>query len=106
MLRLIVGLFACFWIGIVVAEIAGKAGLPGTDNTLIWGAGAAALFLASEIVQRLLHRYLDRAADDSRPKRLLSAYHLVLGVLCLCLLAGIPWLWWGVMKELAGVAGR
>jgi len=100
MVRLLVGSAAFFWLGVVTAEVVRQSvqiGLVGSP--FFWGALASILFAATEVMPAHVRRF---AKDTGvAAKRVASAYQFILGLICLLLLVAIPFLWWGVIKELA-----
>lgn len=105
MVRLLVGIFAFFWLGVVIAEVVRQAELVATiGSPFLWGALTALAFVAIELVQAFLRHPTTLAGK--KPQRLITAYHLFLAFICLVFLFAIPFLWWGVIQELARLPAR
>jgi hypothetical protein len=105
MVRLLVGISAFFWLGVVIAEVVRQSELLTTiGSPFFWGAVTALLFVAAEFM--LLYIRCSAKRTGTEAKQVATAYHLFLGLICLILLAAIPFLWWGVIKELARLPTR
>ncbi len=105
MFRLLVGIFAFVWLGVVVAEVVRQAELVATiGSPFLWGALNALVFVAIELMQVILRHPAKLAGE--RPQRIITAYHLFLAFICLVFLFAIPFLWWGVIQELARLPAR
>lgn len=105
MVRLLVGIAAFFWLGVVVAEVVRQSELLGfIGSPFFWGAVASLLFVATECMLACIRHCASQ--NTTGAKRIDTAYHLFLGVICLLLLTAIPFLWWGVIRELARLPTR
>jgi hypothetical protein len=105
MVRLLVGVAAFFWLGVVIAEVVRQSALLGfIGSPFFWGGVASLLFVATECMLAYIRRSDKQNATGT--KRVDTAYHLFLGLICLLLLTAIPFLWWGVIRELARLPTR
>ncbi|MBE0583123.1 MAG: hypothetical protein IH612_05100 [Desulfofustis sp.] len=99
------GISAFFWLGVVIAEVVRQSELFSTiGSPFFWGTVTALLFVAAEAMKLSLRSSAKR--NGTQAKRVDAVYHLFLGLICLILLAAIPFLWWGVIKELARLPTR
>ena len=100
MLRLLIGIAAFFWLGVVIAEVIRQSELLGAiGSPFLWGICTALLYGASEYIQNRIHRTAQRTGTQSG--RMVTGYQVFLAGICLIFFATIPFLWWGVIKELA-----
>ncbi len=65
------------------------------------------VFLLSELVHNILKKKMDSsAAGKKKYQRLVTIYNLILFLLFIALVVSIPFLWWGVIEKLAGMANQ
>jgi len=104
MLRLFTGVFAWFWVAVVLAEVINNAfSLDRKLSVWLFGGGFSLLFLGYEAVNRFIEKNGANRGNQTRLVRFISAYNLSIGIVCLIFMAIIPFLWWGVIKMLARV---
>lgn len=65
------------------------------------------LFLLSQIVNRIANSKANcTAAGKSKYHRIITVYNSLLFLMFIALAASIPFLWWGVIEKLSGMANQ
>lgn len=108
MARLIAGVLGCFGIGIIIAETTNNFNIINYRiNAIIF----ATLLSVSYLLFQLIIKYYSEKSDApvyatknlTRATRIYQICYWIVGLACL---AGIPFIWWGVIKRLATLANK
>ena len=103
MSRFIAVLLSWLGLGVIITEILNNSNLFDFRLKVYFVLGPILLiFLFSELIlKHFKNRARSSKADENKYKRIITTYHLFLGLIGLCFLISIPFLWWGVIKKLA-----
>jgi len=103
MSRLIAGLIAWLGLGVIITEILNNFNLFDFRLKVHFVAGPILLiFLLSQLILKHFENKANSSIDDeNKYQRIINIYYLFLGLIGLCFLLSIPFLWWGVIKKLA-----
>ena len=103
MSRFIAGLAGWFGLGVIITEILNNFNLFNFRLKVHFVVGPILLvFLLSELVLKKIENNANLFTNDgNKYKRIINIYYLFLGLIGLCFLLSIPFLWWGVIKKLA-----
>ena len=104
--RLITGLLALFGLSVIITGAVNNFSLFDFRLKVHFVAVPILLiFLFSELVIKNFQKKANYSADDkNKYQRVITIYNLFLGLIGLIFLLSIPFLWWGVIKKLAGRA--
>jgi hypothetical protein len=100
MLRLFAGTLGWVGLGIIVAGVINNYGFFDFKLTLPHALTPAGVYLAFEIALRTQSSSSNRAA--AAPTPISKIYQWILGLVGLLFLISLPFLWWEVIKKLAG----
>ena len=108
MIRVAVFCLTWFGLGVIAAEIFNNFELVEERiNVLYIAVPASLLYLLSETVLVVFKKRAGRSQkDELRYRMILRQYHLILGLIGFIAIFVIPFVWWGVMEKLAGLAGE
>ena len=95
-----------FIFGVIYAEILNKFKLfDFRVNVYIFAGSISLIFLFSELI---LKHFETRASlsnqDEIKFKKIKQYFYICLGFLGIILLVAVPFIWWGAIKRLAGIA--
>jgi hypothetical protein len=95
-----------FIFGVIYAEILNKFKLfDFRVNVYIFAGSISLIFLFSELI---LKHFETRASlsnqDEIKFKKIKHYYYICLAFLGIILLVAVPFIWWGAIKRLAGIA--
>ena len=108
MIRVFIFTLTWFAFGVIAAEIFNSFEILGERlNVLVVAVPAALFFMTSQgVLTYLKNNADDSPADEARYKMILKHYHLILGLLGFIAFIIIPFVWWGVIEKLAGLASE
>ena len=108
MIRAAVISLAWFGFGVIAAEIFNSFELLAERvNVLVDAVPAVVLYLLSEWVLAVYRRRADRSEkDEKRYQAVLKRYRLILGLIGFIAFFVIPFVWWGVIEKLSGLANE
>ena len=106
MIRIIVCIIGFFIFGVIYAEILNEFKLfDFRVNVYIFAGSISLIFLFSELI---LKHFETRASlsnqDEIKFKKIKHYYYICLAFLGIILLVAVPFIWWGAIKRLAGIA--
>jgi len=108
MARLTAGCIGWFGLGVILAEILNTSDLLDVRLKIFFVAAPLALLY---VLSQLMLIYFERRVscsmvDKDRYQRLKTVYLVCFWMVGVCFLIALPFLWWGVIKELAVAAGQ
>lgn len=101
MLRLVAGTIGWIGLGIILAEVVNNLNLFSYRLALLHAMLPAAVYLSFEIALKRV-RSQRHGKAGSGPARIELIYHWVVGLVGVAFLVSLPFLWWEVIKKLAG----
>lgn len=104
-IRLMAGLLGVLCLSLVIAGCINAFGLFDFQVRTPHVALPLVLLL---LLSQVIHKIENSAKEPpvGGKKRIVTAYYSILGVLAIALLISIPFLWWGVIKKVAGMASQ